>query len=93
MTMAEPAKLEPQMCNRLTRYLHTGNEVPRYYPGCWTTHKYFEVDKLPVIAEIMELHAGNVEVIDIIVKVIIAYSFVIVFKVLCVVYISYLSDN
>ncbi|KAF9416728.1 hypothetical protein HW555_006041 [Spodoptera exigua] len=44
--MGEPT-LEPELTNRLTRYLHTGNEFPRYYPGCWTTHKYFDEDKLP----------------------------------------------
>ncbi|KAJ8734214.1 hypothetical protein PYW07_014765 [Mythimna separata] len=68
MTMTEPAKLEPELSNRLIRYLHTGNELPRYFPGCWTTHKYFEENKLPVIAQIMELHVGNVEAIEIIVK-------------------------
>lgn len=74
MTMAEPTPLEPELSNRLTRYLHTGNEVPKYFPGCWTTHKYFEDDKLPVIRQIMELHPGNVEVVNIILKVIMACS-------------------
>ncbi|XP_047037847.1 RNA-binding protein RO60-like [Helicoverpa zea] len=66
--MTEPARLEPELRNRLTRYLHTGNESPRYYPGCWTTQKYFEEDKLPVINDIMALHQGNTEVVNIILK-------------------------
>ena len=73
--MAEPTPLEPELCNRLTRYLHTGNELPKYFPGCWTTHNYFTESKLPVMSQIMELHPGNVESIDIIVKVNMAFFF------------------
>lgn len=69
--MAEEVPIEPELSNRLTRYLHTGNELPRYYPGCWTTHKYFEEDKLPVIRQILEPHPGNVKVVAIILKVMI----------------------
>ncbi|KAH9645812.1 hypothetical protein HF086_012539 [Spodoptera exigua] len=65
--MGEPT-LEPELTNRLTRYLHTGNEFPRYYPGCWTTHKYFDEDKLPVLPQITEIHPGNTEAVDIILK-------------------------
>lgn len=67
--MGEPT-LEPELTNRLTRFLHTGNEFPRYYPGCWTTHKYFEEDKLPVLPQIVEIHPGNTEAVEIILKVI-----------------------
>lgn len=67
--MVEPVALDPKLCNRLTRFLHTGNEVPKYYPGCWSSHKYFESDKLPVISEAFEAGVDNLEVVNIILKV------------------------
>lgn len=66
--MTEPATLDPKLCNRLKRFLYTGNEVPKYYPGCWTSHKYFEADKLTVINEAFEGGVNNIEVINIILK-------------------------
>ncbi|XP_075987937.1 RNA-binding protein RO60-like isoform X2 [Anticarsia gemmatalis] len=66
--MTEPAVLDPQLCNRITRFLHTGNEVPKYYPGCWSSHKYFEADKLTALNEALEGGVDNVEVVNIILK-------------------------
>ncbi|CAK1599513.1 unnamed protein product [Parnassius mnemosyne] len=64
----ESAALDPKLRNRLTRFLHLGNEVPKYYPGCWTSHKYFEVDKLQAINEAFENGTDNVEVVNIILQ-------------------------
>ncbi|CAG4926085.1 unnamed protein product [Colias eurytheme] len=66
--MTASSTLDPKLRNRLTRYLHTGNEIPRYYPGCWTTHKYYELDKLPALNEVFETDPNNVEVVNIILK-------------------------
>ncbi|CAB3255436.1 unnamed protein product [Arctia plantaginis] len=66
--MTAPPAISPKLCNRLKRYLHTGNELPKYYPGCWTSHKYFEADRLPVIDEILRGGVSNVEVVNIIVQ-------------------------
>lgn len=66
MTASPP--LDPKLRNRITRYLHTGNETPKYYPGCWTSH-YFEADKLKAIDEALGNGQNNVEVVDIILKV------------------------
>ncbi|XP_041974520.1 60 kDa SS-A/Ro ribonucleoprotein-like [Aricia agestis] len=60
--------LDPSLKNRLTRYLHTGCEVPKYYPGCWMSHKYFEADKLKAIEEALQRGVNHNEIIDIIVK-------------------------
>lgn len=65
----EPTTLDPSILNRLTRFLHLGNEVPKYFPGCWTSHKYFEIDKLQAINEAFEGGANNVEVVNVILKV------------------------
>lgn len=51
------------------RYLHTGVEVPKYYPGCWTSHKYFEEDKLKAVDEAFLKNKDDVEVVNLIVKV------------------------
>lgn len=67
--MTASSTLDPKLRNRLARYLHTGNEIPIYYPGCWTTHKYFEADKLPALNEALEVDTSNVEVVSIILKV------------------------
>lgn len=69
LKMGEPATLDPKLYNRLTRFLHTGIEVPKYYPGCWTSHKYFDEDKLTVLNEIYATNPANVEVVNIILKV------------------------
>lgn len=69
--MTEPANvavLDPKLCNRLTRFLHTGNEVPKYYPGCWSSHKYFEAEKLTAINEAFDAGVNNTQVVDIILK-------------------------
>ncbi|CAG9783196.1 unnamed protein product [Diatraea saccharalis] len=54
--------------NRITRYLHTGNEVPKYFPGCWSSHKYFELDRLTALNEVLANGMKNVEVVHIILK-------------------------
>ncbi|XP_049885453.1 RNA-binding protein RO60-like [Pectinophora gossypiella] len=66
--MTEPPAVDRQLRNQLQRYLHTGNELPKYYPGCWTTHKYYEVDKLQALNLILANGVNNLEVINIIVK-------------------------
>lgn len=70
--MTASPSLDPKLRNRITRYLHTGNEVPKYYPGCWTSH-YFEADKLKAIDEALENGQNNLEVVDIILKVILYF--------------------
>lgn len=67
--MTASSNLDPQLRNQITRYLHTGNELPKYYPGCWTSHKYFEVDKLKAIEEALQTSPNNVEVVNLILKV------------------------
>lgn len=67
--MAEPP-LEPQLEKELCRYLHTGMEVPKYFPGCWDSHKYFEVEKLKAIDKAFEKNLNNVEIVNVICKVI-----------------------
>lgn len=67
--------MSPKLSNRLKRFIHTGNELPKYYPGCWTSHKYFEPAKLPVIDEILDNDASNVEVINIILQVYLLISY------------------
>ncbi|CAK1548205.1 unnamed protein product [Leptosia nina] len=66
--MTESTALDPKLRNRFTRYLHNGTEQPIYYPGCWTSHKYFEADGLPVLSEIFRIQPNNTEVVKIIVK-------------------------
>lgn len=66
--MAEP-NLDSNVRNRLTRYLHTGNEIPKYFPGCWKSHKYFEVDRLTALNDALANGMNNVEVVNIILKV------------------------
>lgn len=58
---------------RLKRYLHVGMEIPKYYPGCWASHKYFELDKLKAIDEIYEKDKNHLDVVNVIVKVILYY--------------------
>lgn len=67
--MAQPT-LDTNVRNRLTRYLHTGNEVPKYFPGCWTSHKYFEADRLTALNDALANGMNNVEVVNVILKVI-----------------------
>ncbi|XP_047543631.1 uncharacterized protein LOC125075857 [Vanessa atalanta] len=66
--MTASSSLDPKLRNRITRYLHTGNEIPKYYPGCWNSHKYFETHKLKAIDEALESGSNNVEVVDIILQ-------------------------
>lgn len=65
--MTEPANLDPSLRNRLLRYIHTGNEVPKYYPGCWSSHNYFDAEKLPALNEALETPHG-LEVVKIILQ-------------------------
>lgn len=67
--MTEPVPLDPKLRNQLTRYIHTGREVPKYYPGCWFSHKYFKEDKLQALNVALENRANNVEVVEILLKV------------------------
>ncbi|XP_072935147.1 RNA-binding protein RO60 isoform X2 [Epargyreus clarus] len=62
------SSLDPQLRNRLTRFIHTGNEIPKYFPGCWTAAKYFEIDSLQVITDALENRENHAEVIDIILQ-------------------------
>ncbi|XP_050351461.1 RNA-binding protein RO60-like isoform X2 [Nymphalis io] len=66
--MTASSTLDPKLRNLITRYLHTGNEVPKYYPGCWNSHKYFETDKLKAIDEVLGKEPKNVEVVKIILQ-------------------------
>ncbi|KAM3966530.1 RNA-binding protein RO60 [Aphomia sociella] len=65
--MSNPT-LNPVLKNRLTRFIHTGNEFPSYFPGCWTSHKYFEADKLPSVTQALANGAKNLEVIEVILQ-------------------------
>lgn len=67
--MAASPPLDPRLRNRLARYIHTGLEIPKYYPGCWTSHSYFEADKLKALDEAFLHDKDNKEVVDIVVKV------------------------
>lgn len=67
--MTETTGLDPTLRNRLLRYIYTGNELPKYYPGCWSTNKYFEENKLTVLNEAFSYDSNNVEVVNIILKV------------------------
>lgn len=79
--MTEPS-LDPKLRNRLLRYVHSGNEVPRYYPGCWSSHKYFEEDKLQAINEALAANPNNVEVVNVILKVSnFIFSYLLLFRV------------
>ncbi|KAI8429622.1 hypothetical protein MSG28_000216 [Choristoneura fumiferana] len=67
--MTEPtAILDPKHRIQLMRFLHTGNEVPKYFPGCWAAHKYFEVDSLQTLDFALANSVNNVEVVEIILK-------------------------
>ncbi|KAI5642420.1 TROVE domain-containing protein [Phthorimaea operculella] len=63
-----PPKLDRQLRNQLERFLHTGNEVPKYFPGCWASHKYFTVDKLQTINTALANGTCNLEVVQTILK-------------------------
>ncbi|XP_063393349.1 uncharacterized protein LOC134678633 [Cydia fagiglandana] len=67
MTTPTPS-LDLKLRNQLTRFLHTGNEVPKYYPGCWTSQKYFQADNLKTIDEALANGVNNLEVVDVILK-------------------------
>lgn len=54
---------------QLMRFIHTGNELPKYFPGCWAAHKYFEVGSLQTIDFALADSVNNVEVVEIILKV------------------------
>lgn len=43
--------------------------MPKYYPGCWTSHQYFEADKLTAIGVALANKPNDVEIVNIIVKV------------------------
>lgn len=62
-------KIRNLTLRKLTRYLHTGKEIPKYYPGCWISHKYFEADKLTAIDVALANKPDDVEIVNIIVKV------------------------
>ncbi|CAH2243810.1 jg12722 [Pararge aegeria aegeria] len=66
--MTSTSTLNPSLRNRLTRYLHTGNELPKYYPGCWESHKYFVAERLTVIDMVLMSQPNEVEIANIIVK-------------------------
>lgn len=66
--MTETVPLDPNIHNRLTRFLHTGNELPKYFPGCWSSHRYFGTDKLTAIDEAFVDNKNNIEVVNIILK-------------------------
>ncbi|XP_045760359.1 60 kDa SS-A/Ro ribonucleoprotein-like [Maniola jurtina] len=61
-------KIRNLTLRKLTRYLHTGKEIPKYYPGCWISHKYFEADKLTAIDVALANKPDDVEIVNIIVK-------------------------
>lgn len=67
--MTDPVPLDPKLRNQLTRFVHTGREIPKYYPGCWLSHKYFEEDKLQALNEALQNRANNVEVVEVLLKV------------------------
>lgn len=67
--MTEPVPLDPKLHNQLTRFVHTGREIPKYYPGCWLSHKYFDEDKLPILNETLQNRANQVEVVEVLLKV------------------------
>ncbi|KAL4709813.1 hypothetical protein ACJJTC_001267 [Scirpophaga incertulas] len=65
-----PSKLDPNVRKALTRFIHTGNQSPKYYPGCWTSHKYYELtqDRLVSLNNMFPNGLGDVEVVNIILK-------------------------
>lgn len=65
--MGESSLLDKKLRNRITRFLHTGNELPIYYPGSWD--KYFNDNHVKAINELLEIQPKNTEVVDLIVKV------------------------
>ncbi|XP_068628803.1 RNA-binding protein RO60 [Battus philenor] len=64
----ESVPLNPKLRNRLTRFLHLGIENPQYFPGCWSSHKCFKVEKLQAVNEALGNGINNVEVVNIILK-------------------------
>ncbi|KAJ0181001.1 hypothetical protein K1T71_003086 [Dendrolimus kikuchii] len=66
--MPEESALDPMIRNRLLRYIHTGNETPKYFPGCWSSHKYFDTDKLTALNEVFINGVNNIAVVEVILK-------------------------
>ncbi|XP_013167002.1 PREDICTED: 60 kDa SS-A/Ro ribonucleoprotein-like [Papilio xuthus] len=64
----ESTKLRSELRNQLTRFLHLGREEPKYYPGCWSSHDYYDVSKLKAIDYALANGSNNTEVVDIILK-------------------------
>ncbi|XP_063547097.1 uncharacterized protein LOC134754692 [Cydia strobilella] len=60
--------LDLKLRNQLTRFLHTGNEVPKCFPGCWPKQKYFQAENLKTIDEALANGVNNLEVVDVILK-------------------------
>ncbi|XP_028173081.1 60 kDa SS-A/Ro ribonucleoprotein-like [Ostrinia furnacalis] len=60
--------LNTSVRNKITRFLHTGNEAPKYFPGCWSAQKYFEADRLTALNVALADGVNNVEVVSIILK-------------------------
>lgn len=70
MSAEEGPKLDPKVVDIIQRFIHVGMEKPKYYPGCWTTHKYFELGKFPTLEKIFEGSTNTcIEAIKLIVKV------------------------
>lgn len=69
MSAVEDPKLDPKIRNQIARFLHVGIERPKYYPGCWTTHKYFEPERLVALDTAFESNENGLEAIKLIVKV------------------------
>lgn len=63
-------KLDPKIRNLITRFIHVGIEKSKYYPGCWTTHKYFEPERLVALDKAFEESNENcLEAINLLLKV------------------------
>lgn len=65
----EVEPLNRQLINNLLRFLYVGQETPKYFPGCWKSHKYYELDKLTALDKLFEANKDRKDVIDIILKV------------------------
>ncbi|KOB75744.1 putative ribonucleoprotein [Operophtera brumata] len=63
-------KLDPKIRNLITRFIHVGKEKPKYYPGCWTAHEYFEPERLVALDKAFEESNENcLEAINLLLKV------------------------
>lgn len=70
MLATEDPKLDPHISDVIARFIHVGIEKPKYYPGCWSAHKYFEPERFPALEKAFEAsNESALEAIRLILKV------------------------